>query len=291
MRQISDAFAARLAADVTSLCLCWRWRRTDAAVFGATDHDEPVAFGGLSYEPANGLQGATFETSAGLAPGRAMAEGALSLDFMTEADLGAGLWNGAKVEVWRVDWKAPEHGVCIWSGQLSEVSRQGTKFTAELVSLKADLERPIGRVYSRQCDADVGDARCKVDLFDAAYRAEGVVIEALGAESFLTSGLGGFDSGWFAGGVLSWTGGANVGAVARVLRHASGEIELAAAPRFAIEAGDSFTVTVGCDKGFAMCGARFNNRVNFRGFPHMPAPEAVLAGPAADQANDGGRRG
>jgi len=84
--------------------------------------------------------------------------------------------------------------------------------------------------------------------------------------------------------------GANTGAV-RVLRHAGSEIELAREPRFAIEAGDTFVVTAGCEKSFAMCGARFGNRINFRGFPHMPGPDAVLAGPSSDRANDGGRRG
>src|SRR5690606_37636121 len=123
-----------------------------------------IAFGDVTYAPANGLRGAAFESSAGLAPGRASADGAISAGVLSEADLDAGLWDGARVDVWRVDWKAPEHRVCIWSGRLSEVTRRGASFAAELVSLKADLERPVGRVYARTCDADVGDARCGVDL-------------------------------------------------------------------------------------------------------------------------------
>ena len=46
----------------------------------------------------------------------------------------------------------------------------------------------------------------------------------------------------------------------RVLRHAGAEIELARAPRFAVSVGDAFVVTAGCDKSFAMCGAKFGNR-------------------------------
>ena len=68
-----------------------------------------------------------------------------------------------------------EHRLLIWSGRLSEVSRRGEAFAAELVSLKADLERPIGRVYHRNCDADVGDARCGKDLSVAGFHADGVV--------------------------------------------------------------------------------------------------------------------
>jgi hypothetical protein len=143
--------------------------------------------------------------------------------YVRARSLDAGLWNGARVGVWRVDWAAPEHRVRIWSGRLSEVSRRGQAFSAELVSLKADLELMIGRVYSRSCDADLGDARCGVDIEDPALIASGAI-------------------------------------------------------------------AAGCDKSFATCGARFANRANFRGFPHMPGVDAVLAGPASNQRNDGGRR-
>ena len=39
----------------------------------------------------------------------------------------------------------------------------------------------------------------------------------------------------------------------------------------------TFTVTAGCDKHLATCRAKFANTVNFRGFPHMPGNDFVLA--------------
>lgn len=223
MRQISDEFAAKLAADSTNLCLCWGFERAGGGVFGATDHDQPLVFDGLTYAPSAGLEGVTFESTSGLAPGHASARGALALDFISEADLDAGLWDGARVDVWRVDWSEVAHRLIVWSGRLSEVSRQGHAFSAELVSLKADLERMIGRVYSRSCDADLGDQRCGVDLNDPDLIASGAIAS-------------------------------------------------------------------GCDKAFATCGMRFANRTNFRGFPHMPGVDAVLAGPGSNRPNSGGRR-
>ncbi len=290
MREIGEAFAARLAADETTLCACWRFERRDGVVFGATDHDREIVFGDLVHSPQAGLAGATFESSGSLAPGHAAAKGALSLEFITEADLDAGLWDGARVDVWRIDWRAPEHRVRIWSGRFSEITRLGSAFTAELVSLKANLEQHIGRVYARDCDADVGDARCGIDLDDPAFRVEGVVEGVTGAKRFAASAVEAFGSGWSTGGVLTWTSGANAGSIARVAQHLGVELELASIARFAIEAGDGFAVTAGCDKRFTTCGAKFGNRINFRGFPHMPGPEAVLAGPAAGRVHDGGRR-
>lgn len=290
MRQIDEAFSARLAADGTTLCACWRFERTDGEVFGATDHDRAVEFDGVNFVPSAGVDGAVLESSRGLAPGQAAARGALSLAFLNAADVDAGVWDGTRVDVWRVDWRAPEHRVCVWSGRLSEITRQGEAFSAELVSLKADLERTIGRVYARTCDAEVGDTRCGVDLGSPALRGEGVVTAAIGERRVLASGLDGFPSGWFAAGMLTWASGANAGRVMRILRHAGAEIELVRTPRFAMAPGDAFTVSAGCDKTFAMCRARFGNAERFRGFPHMPGAEAVLAGPSSDKANDGGRR-
>ncbi|MBI1339533.1 DUF2163 domain-containing protein [bacterium] len=294
MRRLSDLLATRLQAEVATLCACWRFERRDGAVFGATDHDRPIDFDGVRFEPANGIAGARFEHGATLAPGRAAGEGALDLAFLDEADLAAGVWDGARVDVWRVDWSAPEHRVRIWSGRLSEVERRGRSFAAELVSLKADLETMIGRIYQRTCDAEVGDERCGVDLGAAAFRGTGVVSEVLAPERFRVSGLDGFAGGWFTLGRLAWMSGENSGAVHRITRHdaVDGEavIELGDAPRHPVRAGDTFAVTAGCDRRFETCGGKFANRVNFRGFPHLIGNDAVVRGPSPHEPKDGGRR-
>ena len=291
MRQLSEAFAARLAAAATGLCACWRFERRDGVVFGASDHDRVLVVDGVSYEPMRGIEGARLTATASLAPGRAAARGALDAAFISEEDLALGIWDGCRVDVFVVDWELPEHRGLVWSGRLSDVRREGEAFAAELVSLKADLERPVGRVFQRACDAQVGDARCGVDLSGGAFRGEGVVSEVLSGRAVRAVGLSAFADGWFRAGALSWSSGANVGAVGFVLRHTAGsvaEIELAADAVGAVEVGDAFVVTAGCDKRFATCGAKFANRDNFRGFPHMPGNDAVLAGPGA--VADGGRR-
>ena len=55
-----------------------------------------------------------------------------------------------------------------------------------------------------------------------------------------------------------------------------------------IAAGDDFTATAGCDKRFATCHNRFNNAVNFRGFPHIPGNDFVIRYPVqGEPGNDG----
>ncbi|MEL7320105.1 MAG: phage BR0599 family protein, partial [Pseudomonadota bacterium] len=44
-----------------------------------------------------------------------------------------------------------------------------------------------------------------------------------------------------------------------------------------------------CDQRYETCRDVFANVENFRGFPHLPGNDAILAGPAATD-NDGGKR-
>ena len=53
-------------------------------------------------------------------------------------------------------------------------------------------------------------------------------------------------------------------------------IELWQAMAEPIAPGDTFAVSAGCDKRFAICRDRFNNALNFRGFPHIPGNDFIV---------------
>ena len=158
--------------------------------------------------------------------------GALSDDALTEADLAAGRYDAAAVEVHLVDWSEPSLRVLLTKGVLGEVRREGAAFTAELRSLAHRLAEDTGRLYTATCSADLGDARCTVDLTDAAFRGSGAVVSLDGASIFRASGLDGFDDGWFTAGKLTFTSGANAGLAIEVKTHrvdAAGVIDRAVA--------------------------------------------------------------
>jgi uncharacterized phage protein (TIGR02218 family) len=54
-------------------------------------------------------------------------------------------------------------------------------------------------------------------------------------------------------------------------------------------AGDAFTVTAGCDKRFDTCRAKFDNVVNFRGFPHIPGNDFVARYAVAGEPGNSGK--
>jgi uncharacterized phage protein (TIGR02218 family) len=55
-----------------------------------------------------------------------------------------------------------------------------------------------------------------------------------------------------------------------------------------IQAGDTFSITAGCDKRFETCRDRFSNVVNFGGFPHMPGNDFALSYAKQGDGNTGG---
>ena len=89
----------------------------------------------------------------------------LEAGSLTEADIAAGLYDGAEIEAWRLDWTAPEtSAVLLWRGTIARLTRNGPAFRAEITGPLAALEIVVGRTYQRSCDAELGDARCRVDL-------------------------------------------------------------------------------------------------------------------------------
>ena len=289
MRTIPAALQAKLTSGVTTLARCHLITCRDGAVFGFTDHDCDITLGEVVCRAGTGLTASEATARLGLQVDGAELSGALADESLSEADLAAGRWDAAQIETWLVDWSEPALRVLIAAGTLGEVRREGQAFVAELRSLSDRLNQDNGRLYTATCSADLGDARCGVELGESAYVGSGTVAELTGTSSFTASGLDGFADGWFTAGRLAFSGGANIGLAVEVKTHAAaGAFVLWQAMPEPIAPGDTFTVTAGCDKRFETCRARFANAVNFRGFPHIPGNDFVLAYPNQGEAgNDG----
>jgi uncharacterized phage protein (TIGR02218 family) len=290
VKTLPDGLQAHLDGGATTLCWCWKLTRRDGVCRGFTDHDRPLMFDGVSYDAASGFTASEVQSSLGLTVDNLTVAGALSSAALNENDLAAGLYDDAAIEIWRVNWNDTAQRVLMRAGSLGEVTRNGNAFSAEMRGLAQALNQPVGRAFGRLCDADLGDSRCTVSLTATA----GTVAAVSDSRRFTAAGLGTFAAGYFTGGKLIFTAGANAGHATEVKRHSIGggivAIELWQAMSEPVAPGDGFSLTPGCDKLFSTCQTKFDNTVNFRGFPYMPGNDAVMAGPAANQPLDGGSR-
>ena len=279
MKDLNSGLQAHLDGGATTLCWCWRLTRKDGAVQGFTDHDRPLTFEGTVFEAATGFTASEMTDALGLSVDNLEVTGALSSAALSEDDLAAGRYDDAGVEIFRVNWQDPEERTLMRTGSLGEVRRSGASFTAEVRGLAHYLQQPKGRLYQYTCDADLGDARCGLNLDAPAYKATGTISAVLSARKFQMAGLDGFASGFFTRGLARFASGSSDGLRIEIKSHikTSGAVAIelwseASGPPFA---GDTIIVTAGCDKRIGTCATRFSNAVNFRGFPDMPGNDYV----------------
>jgi len=292
MRNISTGLAGHLASGATTLCRCWRVTRRDGVVQGFTDHDENLAFDSTTFRAGTGFEGSEIEARLGFAVTGTELHGALSSETLSEDDLAAGRYDDAKIELYLVDWTEVENRLLLRTGNLGEVRREDSAFSAEVRGIASRLDEEKGRIFAASCDADLGDARCKIDLTDSAYRGEGTIVALEGTSIFAAIGLDTFIDGWFTQGRLQWTSGANAGLAIEVKEHRSNNdgvrLSLWQKMPAPLAAGDAFIITAGCDKRFATCSEKFSNALNFRGFPHLPGNDFVVAyAVPGEPGNDG----
>jgi uncharacterized phage protein (TIGR02218 family) len=285
---------AHLATGATTVCRAWEVVRKDGVVLGFTDHDRDLSFEGVVFRADSGLTSSALQQSTGLSVDNSEAVGALTADSVTEADLLAGRFDGARVRAWLVNWADVAARHLVFAGSLGEITRSGGAFRAELRGLTEALNQPQGRSYLRTCSAVLGDQRCRFDLGRPGYLADLTVEAVTDGRVFGFGALAGFADRWFEKGRATLLTGAGRGAVGVIKGDRIGPagrvvdlwqpIDLRTAP------GDVIRLEAGCDKTSDTCRAKFGNFLNFRGFPHIPGEDWLVSYPVGSRVNDGGSR-
>lgn len=263
-----------LEGDLATLALCWRIERRDGVTIGLTAHDRDLVIDGLVYRAAPGMTPSAVTRSASLDADSMDVTGALTSSAISEADLLAGRWDGARVSLFATDWTGPGERVALGEGTIGAVETRGDALSAELRGVAAALERPVVEETSPECRADLGDARCRVAM--AGRRRFARIVAMEGAVLTLDQ-LEPVANGW-GGGRLRWFSGANSGLEDAVARSGGDSVTLRRAPRFE-GAGALVEIIEGCDKSVATCAARFGNAINFRGEPYLPGVDLLTRYP------------
>ena len=266
----------------TTIARIWSIARRDGVSLGFTDHDSVLEIDGTRFRPDPGLSARAIVQAAGLSVDNTEAEGALTDDAISERDLMAGLWDGAELRMWEVDWTAPAIVRLIFRGHLGEVSRSNGAFRAEVQGISAGLNAAQGRVYHPRCAARLGDAQCGVNLTDPTYSTLVMLERTTDGRSFRFDALDGYDDGWFDRGEIIVLSGAAQGLRGRIKNDlvrpgAPRLVELWETLGIVPAAGDQLRLIAGCDKGARSCRLKFANFRNFRGFPHLPTEDWLMA--------------
>ncbi len=280
-----------LAQGITTVCRGWLVTRRDGVTFGFTDHDRDLSFAGQVFRASTGMTARALQQTTGLSVDNTEAIGALSDAAVREEDIAAGRFDGAEVRSWMVNWADPSQRMEQFRGSFGEVTRAAGAFRVELRGLSDVLNQTQGRAFQRGCSAVLGDATCGINLaqpgFDITAQIAG--IDALGRIMLATETTQA--AGWFTAGRLKMLDALAAGLVGMVKTDdlAPGGRLVGLWHELAVPSavGDQVQVTVGCDKSAESCRNKFNNFINFRGFPHIPGEDWLTSYPTATQPSDG----
>jgi len=288
------ALMAHLETGHTTLCRCWAVKRSDGVLFGFTDHDCDLTFDEMQFKANSGLSAQSLQQATGLSIDNTEAIGALSDGAVNEADIDAGRFDGAEVRAWLVNWIDVSQRMLQFRGHMGEIRRAGGAFQAELRGLTEQLNRPLGRVYQKPCTAVLGDSTCGFDLTTPGYSTEATLGAVREGQIFVLPVLEDFEPDWFRRGVLRVISGAGAGLWGAIkgdlIKGETRTITLWESLRADIQPGDQVRLTAGCDRRFETCRLKFNNALNYQGFPDIPGEDWLMAVPRQENRNTGGSR-
>lgn len=263
---------------MTTLATCWKVTRRDTTVEGFTDHDTDLTVGGVVYKSAVGFAPSAVERNTELTANNQQLVGIIDATNLSRDDLRNGVYTGARVEVFTVDWTNTAAGAVsvLLVGHLGDMTISGDQYTAELLSFENELAKPLLRTFSLRCDADLGDSRCGYSL----SADSGTVTAQITAGRVFTDTSRTEADDYYNGGKVLFTSGPNSGRSMDVKKYtlSTGRIELYEPLPDAIETGNTYNITRGCDKTLDTCVNTYSNGTNFRGFPHIPGASDLVGG-------------
>lgn len=152
-------------SEVTTFCSLWRLDFTTRSSLFLTDHDYVIVHDGETYHPQQAADGTLTESRTGVSVDSGGLRTSLTLPNISAQDIRDGILDGAQLSQFRHDWRSGETEL-LSKGRIGEVSFSGNEVSVEWLGQASLLDQSTGRVFSRQCDASFGDARCGLNVSD-----------------------------------------------------------------------------------------------------------------------------
>jgi len=292
MAGLDAALLAHLEGGLTTVCHAWKITRTDGVCFAFTDHDLPLQFDSVEFRADSGLSAKAIAQTTGLSVDNTEAIGALSDASIREDDIEQGRFDAAEVQAWLVNWTDVSQRWLQFRGSIGEIRRADGAFRAELRGLTEALNRTLGRVYQKPCTAVLGDTQCRFDTSLPGYTLSLPVEIEKGARTFIWDSLPGFEEEFFIRGRINVLDGPAQGLFGLIkhdrVRDDKRIIDLWEPIKGDVGPGTQVKLIAGCNKQMETCRLKFNNLLNYQGFPDLPGEDWVIAVPKTTGTNTGG---
>lgn len=279
MPTIPEGF--NLSDEVTTLTTLVLVERKDGVRLGFTTHDQDIEHNGVLFEARSAANPSEIQFSGAFKVDNANIGGVLSSDRITENDLRAGRYEDARVDMMLIDWADPSKGVInigrYFMGPIQFVDEQ---YKIDLLSFKELLQKELGDYITMRCRVDFCSAPCGLKRED--HTIIGSIGEVIAPDELILNAADGRDENYWQYGLIKILGGDNEGLIRDIKESdEDGRIHLWEPFPFLPQAGEMYQMIAGCDKTLETCRDRYDNVVNFRGFPTVPGSMNVLKYPDA----------
>lgn len=282
MRNISQTLQNMLSGEVTTIAQCLLITLNDGQKISFTSHDHNLHIDDVIYLANSGMDLERYSENLDINSDNMQILTTLNSDIISEQDLESGKYNNAQIDLFLVDYSNPNGGkILLKSGYINRISNNNGEFIADIKSLSAKLEHEITEIYSPLCSAKLGDKKCSINRDN--FRVTGTVtqVDSDNPESqysIFYDNSRNETAGYFDYGIIEFTSGRNSGIKTEIKNYANNKLELVLPLNHTIEIEDEYVLYTGCDKKFSSCITKFNNALNFRGFPHIPGTDKMLKG-------------
>lgn len=224
------------------------------------------------YLTSSGYQFTGYQSATGTSPAAFDFDGIAGLAGIGRDTIASGVFDGARCYLFAVDWRNPvEDYEPIVASILGKATLVDGAYKIEEMALLDALNQSVGKTYSPQCPKVFGGqefAGCKINL--AAITATGTLTAVSSARQITDSARTEVDDYW-AWGTIQFTSGPNAGLKALEIKSFAGGVITTFEPFYYLpQVGDSYTIVPGCRKRLDDCRDKWNNVVNFGGFPTVP---------------------
>lgn len=276
MRVLDPAILEALATGRSALVTCQEIVRRDGVALRMTSADIPLVVDGALYHPMGSTERTAVEMSDGLTADNLVLRGVFVDGLVAPADILSGRLDHATVRVFLAFADGAAPGIVpLTEGRFGQARLQGLGYEVEMANITHALQASVGEVTTPGCRAQLGDARCQVNL--AVWQFDRAIASLPDARMLvLASALPGLAS-TFAQGVLEVLTGAAAGLRMEIRAVAGTTVEMYLPLGTAPAVGDTVRITAGCDKSRATCRAVFANTINFQGEPDLPGLDALVA--------------
>lgn len=239
--------------------------QASAKVWGFTDGNEAVTYGGLEYVPAS-ISRSEAEVKNEIAKSNID----IQLSLTNEVAVRWMQDNGEKIVTLTI-FERDKGGLfnVVWKGRLASLAPGMNAVTLKMESIFTSLRRPGLRArYQRACRHPLYGKGCNLNPEDFDVAGS---VTAVNKKTFTIAAADAMPDGYFTGGMLR----AADGTLSYIIEHVGASIvlqRLSYSLVEEIEGGFPFDVKIypGCPHTRQACNDKFNNLLNYGGFDFIP---------------------